>query len=74
MYFRQLWNSSQDQAKTSVTNDFIDLEANKEVIDGKGEDAFFDGALSVIKTEDGNDYVGVPVSGWVQESGVIQQC
>lgn len=57
---------SQDQAKTSVTNDFIDLEANKEVIDGKGEDAFFDGALNVIKTEDGNDYVGVPVSGWVQ--------
>lgn len=56
----------QDQAKTSVTNDFIDLEANKEVIDGKGEDAFFDGALNVIKTEDGNDYVGVPVSGWVQ--------
>lgn len=57
---------SQDQAKTSVTNDFIDLEANKEVIDGKGEDAFFDGALNVIRTEDGNDYVGVPVSGWVQ--------
>ena len=57
---------SQDQAKTSVTNDFIYLEANKEVIDGKGEDAFFDGALNVIKTEDGNDYVGVPVSGWVQ--------
>ena len=57
---------SQDQAKTSVTNDFIDLEANKEVIDGKGEDAFFDGALNVIKTEDGNDYVVVPVSGWVQ--------
>ena len=57
---------SQDQAKTSVTNDFIDLEANKEVIDGKGEDAFFDGALNVIKTEDGNDYVGVPDSGWVQ--------
>lgn len=57
---------SQDQAKTSVTNDFIDLAANKEVISGKGEEEFFDGALNVIKTEDGNDYVGVPVSGWVQ--------
>ena len=48
---------SQDQAKTSVTNDFIDLAANKEVISGKGEEEFFDGALNVIKTEDGNDYV-----------------
>lgn len=57
---------SQDQAKTSVTNEFIDLEAVKSVIAGKGEDAYFDGALNVIKTEDGSDYVGVPVSGWVQ--------
>lgn len=57
---------SQDQAKTSVTNQFIDLEANKSVIQGKGEGAYFDGALEVIKTEDGSDYVGVPVSGWVQ--------
>lgn len=57
---------SQDQAKTSVTNEFIDLESNKKVIEGKGVDAYFDGALEVIKTEDGNDYVGVPVSGWVQ--------
>ena len=66
---------SQDQAKTSVTNDFIDLEANKEVIDGKGEDAFFDGALNVIKTEDGNDYVvEFLFPDGYRESGVIQQC
>ncbi len=57
---------SQDQAKTSVTNQFIDTDACDSVIKEKGEDAFFDGALDVIKTEDGKDYVGVPVSGWVQ--------
>lgn len=57
---------SQDQAKTSVTNQFINTEACNEIIKAKGEDAFFDGALKVIKTEDGKDFVGVPVSGWVQ--------
>lgn len=57
---------SQDQAKTSVVNDFINTDACNEIIATKGEDAFFDGALKVIKTEDGTDYVGVPVSGWVQ--------
>lgn len=57
---------SQDQAKTSVTNEFIDLEAVNAVIEAKGEEAYFDGALEVCKTEDGADYVGVPVSGWVQ--------
>lgn len=57
---------SQDQAKTSVTNQFINTAACNEIIKAKGEDAFFDGALNVIKTEDGKDFVGVPVSGWVQ--------
>lgn len=57
---------SQDQAKTSVTNQFINTDACNEIIKAKGEDKFFDGALKVIKTEDGADYVGVPVSGWVQ--------
>lgn len=57
---------SQDQAKTSVTNQFIDTQACNDIINGRGEGAFYDGALDVIKTEDGKDYVGVPVSGWVQ--------
>lgn len=57
---------SQDQAKTSVANQFTDVDAVKEVIDAKGEDAFYEGALSVTKTEDGASYVGVPVSSWVQ--------
>lgn len=57
---------SQDVAKTSVANQFTDVEAVKEVIDEKGEDAFYEGALSVTKTEDGESYVGVPISSWVQ--------
>ena len=57
---------SQDQAKTSVANQFTDVDAVKEVIEGKGEDAFYEGALSVTKTEDGGSYVGVPISSWVQ--------
>lgn len=57
---------SQDQAKTSVVNEFVNTDACNEIVSGKGEDAFFDGALSVVKTEDGADYVGVPISGWVQ--------
>ncbi|MDO4473610.1 MAG: extracellular solute-binding protein [Eubacteriales bacterium] len=57
---------SQDQAKTSVTNQLLDTAAMNEVISTKGEDAFFEGALDVVKTEDGADYVGVPLCGWVQ--------
>ncbi len=57
---------SQDQAKQNAKNEFIDFSAVKEVIDAKGEASFFDGVLSVIKTEDGADYTGVPIGGWVQ--------
>lgn len=57
---------SQDQAKTSVSNQFTSIDAVQEVIDTVGEDAFFEGALDVTKTEDGEGYVGVPLSSWVQ--------
>ncbi len=57
---------SQDQAKSCVKNEFTDLAAVKSVIDGKGAAKFYDGVLPVVKTEDGTNYVGVPVSGWVQ--------
>ena len=55
---------SQDQAKTSVSNQFTNLDAVKEVIDQKGEDSFYEGALDVTKTEDGSGYVGVPICSW----------
>lgn len=57
---------SQDQAKTSVANQFTSVDAVKEVIEGKGLDEFYEGALNVTKTEDGESYVGVPISSWVQ--------
>lgn len=57
---------SQDQAKTSVANQFTDVDAVKAVVDAKGEDAFHEGALAVTKTEDGSSYVGVPICSWVQ--------
>lgn len=57
---------SQDQAKTCAANDFLDFDAMQEVIDEKGMDEFFSGALTALKTEDGANYVGVPVNGWVQ--------
>lgn len=57
---------SQDQAKTSVSNQFTSVDAVQRVIDGVGEDAFYEGALEVTKTEDGEGYVGVPLSSWVQ--------
>lgn len=57
---------SQDQAKTSVANQFTSVDAVNEVIESKGEDAFYEGALRVTKTEDGEGYVGVPISSWVQ--------
>ncbi len=57
---------SQDQAKLNAKNQFTDLEAVDAVVAAKGENEFFQGTLSVSKTEDGAHYVGVPVSGWVQ--------
>lgn len=57
---------SQDQAKLNAKNNFIDFSAVKEVIDSRGEAAFFDGVMNVIKTEDGANFTGVPVGGWVQ--------
>ncbi|MCR5161777.1 MAG: extracellular solute-binding protein [Lachnospiraceae bacterium] len=57
---------SQDQAKTSVANMFTSIDAVQAVIDGVGEDAFYEGALKVTKTEDGSGYVGVPICSWVQ--------
>ena len=49
-----------------MSNQFTNLDAVKEVIDQKGEDSFYEGALDVTKTEDGSGYVGVPICSWVQ--------
>lgn len=61
-----LMEMSQNQAKQNAKNAFIDFDAVKQVIGAKGEASFFDGILNMIKTEDGANYTGVPVGGWVQ--------
>lgn len=57
---------SQNQAKLNAANEFIDFAVVKEVIDSRGEDDFFASVFDVLKTEDGVNYTGIPVGGWVQ--------
>ncbi|PEJ48702.1 sugar ABC transporter substrate-binding protein [Bacillus sp. AFS002410] len=56
----------QDYAKVMDKDQLIDKEAVKSVISKVGEDKYYEGALKLLKTEDGKDYTGVPISGWVQ--------
>lgn len=56
---------NQNRAKWLVGNEFADLEAIREVIDSKpGE--YYDAILKINTSEDGQNYIGVPVGGWVQ--------
>lgn len=56
----------QDYAKVMNKDKLIDLDAVKNVIGKVGESKYYEGALRLIKTEDGQSYTGVPISGWVQ--------
>lgn len=56
----------QDFAKTNAKNEFIDFKSVKSVIDKIGQESFYGKVLDIVKTEDGENYTGVPVSGWVQ--------
>ncbi|PEL13962.1 ABC transporter substrate-binding protein [Bacillus sp. AFS017336] len=56
----------QDYAKVMDKDQLIDKDAVKSVISKVGEDKYYEGALKLLKTEDGKDYTGVPMSGWVQ--------
>lgn len=57
---------SHDYAKVMDKEQLIDHEAVKTLINTLGEDAFYDGVLRVVRTEDGTGYTGVPVSAWLQ--------
>jgi multiple sugar transport system substrate-binding protein len=57
---------SHDYAKVMDKEQLIDHNAVKTLIDTLGEDAFYDGVLRVVRTEDGTGYTGVPVSAWLQ--------
>lgn len=56
----------QDYAKVMDKDELIDKDAVKSVISKVGEDKYYEGALKLLKTEDGKNYTGVPISGWVQ--------
>lgn len=56
----------QDYARVMDKDQLIDKEAVKTVIDGVGEENFYEGALKLLGTEDGESYTGMPIHGWVQ--------
>jgi len=56
---------NQNRAKWFASNEFTDFAANKEVIDGMDE-TYYDAILKINTSEDGANYIGVPVGGWVQ--------
>lgn len=56
----------QDYAKVMDKDELIDKESVKTVLEKAGEENFYEGALKLVKTEDGKSYTGMPISGWVQ--------
>jgi multiple sugar transport system substrate-binding protein len=56
----------QDYAKVMDKDELIDKESVKTVLGKAGEENFYEGALKLVKTEDGKSYTGMPISGWVQ--------
>lgn len=62
----QVIEVGQDYAKVMDKDQLIDKEAVKSSLEAAGKENFYDGALKLVKTEDGNQYTGVPISGWVQ--------
>ncbi|KKI89058.1 sugar ABC transporter substrate-binding protein [Bacillus sp. SA1-12] len=56
----------QDFAKVLDKEQLIDRKSVNTVLDTTGEDNFYEGALKLVKTENGKGFTGVPISGWVQ--------
>ncbi|PFN98759.1 sugar ABC transporter substrate-binding protein [Bacillus sp. AFS076308] len=56
----------QDYAKVMDKDQLIDKGSVKTVLGKAGKENFYEGALKLVKTEDGKSYTGVPISGWVQ--------
>lgn len=57
--------TSHDYAKVMDKESLIDRDAVGEVIKQVGENAFYDGVLRIVRTEDGAAWTGVPVSAWI---------
>lgn len=56
----------QEYAKTLASEQLIDLESTTKVLKEIGEENYYKGALNLIRSEDGDEFLGVPLSGWVQ--------
>lgn len=56
---------NQNRAKWLVGNELADMDAIREVIEAKDGD-YYDAVLKINTSEDGKNYIGVPVGGWVQ--------
>lgn len=54
-----------DQLRLMNGEEALDLEANTEAIEAIGKDRYYTGALEMAKAPGTEDYLGVPVSGWV---------
>lgn len=57
---------SQDFAKVMDKDELIDQDAVKDVIKSVGEDNYYEGATNLVRSEDGDSYIAVPLSGWIQ--------
>lgn len=56
----------QDYARVMDKDELIDREAVGNVLNNVGTDNYYEGALKLLRTEEGESYTGVPLSGWVQ--------
>ncbi len=57
---------SQDFAKVMDKDELIDQKAIQNVMESVGEDSYYDGAKKLVRSEAGDSYIAVPISGWVQ--------
>lgn len=56
----------QEFVRVMARDELIDSDAVTSVMQDVGEANFFEGARRILRTEDGNGYYAVPISGWVQ--------
>ncbi|MEH6943101.1 ABC transporter substrate-binding protein [Bacillus sp. JJ722] len=56
----------QDYAKVMDKEQLIDKDAVGKVLESSNPDNYYEGALKLVRSEDGKQFTGVPVSGWVQ--------
>lgn len=56
----------QDYAKVMDKDELIDKDSVSKIIEDVGEEFYYEGALNLMRSEDGESFRGVPISGWVQ--------